>query len=116
VVRGLVGARLVKVIPRVEDKLDSIEAGRRMIARTVFDATKCKDGIKALKNYQRKYDTKLAAFSPKPLHNFASNGADAWQGFAMGAVEDRGEDDNRERQRDYAEEKQDFFTFSGRFA
>jgi hypothetical protein len=79
-----------RVIPRVEDKLDSIGAARLMIGKTWFDAEACKDGIKALKNYQRRWDEKAKVFSPKPLHNWASNGADAFQQFAMGVREDRG--------------------------
>lgn len=88
---ALVGRSMVRVIPRIEDKLDSIDAARRIIPRVWFDAKKCERGIKSLKQYQRKWDSKNQCFSPKPLHNWASNGSDAFQGFAMGAKEDRGE-------------------------
>lgn len=77
------------VIPRVEDKLDSIAAGRLIIGKVWFDKESCKRGIDALKNYQRKWDAKASVFSPKPMHNWASNGADAFQQFAMGVREDR---------------------------
>lgn len=78
-----------KVIPRVEDKLDSIAAGRQIISKVWFDKDGCEKGIKALKNYQRRWDEKSKVFSPKPAHNWASNGADAWQQFGMGVREDR---------------------------
>lgn len=88
VAEELLGRQNVEIIPRIEDKLDSINAARLMISKCVFDAEKCKRGIDALKNYQRKWDSKANVFSPKPLHNWASNAADAFQGFAMGARED----------------------------
>ena len=87
VLEAHVGRRMVEVIPRVEDKLDSINQARLILPRCVFDFKKCEKGIKALKNYQRKWDSKLQVFSPKPLHNSASNGADAFQQFAMGVNE-----------------------------
>lgn len=74
-----------KIIPRVEDKLDSINAARMIFPRCVFDQGRCKKGIDALMNYQRKWDSKSLVFSNSPLHNWASNGADAFQQFAMGA-------------------------------
>jgi phage terminase large subunit len=88
----LVGRSMVRVIPKIESKLDSIEAARRMIPRTVFDEKNCERGIKALKQYQRKWDPKNQSYSPKPMHNWASNASDAFQGFAMGALDDRGDE------------------------
>lgn len=85
VVESLFGRRNVVVVPRVEDKLDSIQAARRMIGKCAFAAKKCERGVEALRNYQRKWDMKAQVFSPKPLHNWASHGADAFQCFAMGA-------------------------------
>jgi hypothetical protein len=78
------------VVPRVADKLDSIAAARQILGRCYFDREKCERGLKALGEYRRKWDEKSKAFSPKPLHNWASNGADAFQQLAMVAIEDRG--------------------------
>ena len=36
-----------------------------------------------MKNYQRKYDSKNQMFVDKPLHNWASNAADAFQQAAI---------------------------------
>lgn len=80
------------VIAKVEDKLDSIHAARMIFPKVWFDKTNCEKGIKALSNYQRRWDEKTKVFSPKPLHNWASNGADAFQQFAMGVREDRGQE------------------------
>lgn len=82
-----------KIVPRVEDKLDSIHEARMIFPRCIFDSTRCKRGIDALMNYQRKWDSKAMAYSKMPLHNWASNGSDAFQCFAMG-VNDR-DDDSR---------------------
>lgn len=65
---------------KVEDR---INATRMVLARSWFDKVKCKKGIEALQNYQRKYDAKDKTFVGQPLHNWASHGADA---FGQGAI------------------------------
>lgn len=86
-----------RIVKRIEDKLDSIHAARMILPKCVFDREKCKRGIEALMNYQRKWDPKSQVFSTKPMHNWASNGADAFQQFAMGK-EDRKRIDDSQRQ------------------
>lgn len=81
------GRRACRVVPRIEDKLDSINAARVILGKCWFDVGNCKRGLDALAAYQRRWDEKSQAFSPKPLHNWASNGSDAFQCFAMGASE-----------------------------
>ena len=49
-----------------------------------FDAEECADGIKALKNYRKEWDEDKACFRDKPLHNWASNGADGFRYLSMG--------------------------------
>jgi phage terminase large subunit len=85
--------------PKVHERYnvaDGIEAGRRLIAKAYFDAKRCERGIDALKNYQREYDAKNKIFRDTPLHNWASNGADAWRlaGMALRPGEDRLADKN----------------------
>lgn len=82
------GCRPNRVVPRVGNKMDSINAARMIFNLCEFDGEKCKQGMKALGNYQRKWNAKNNVFEESPLHNWASNGADAFQGFAMGARED----------------------------
>lgn len=113
VMQQLMGRSTIKIVPRIEDKLDSIEAARRIIPRCIFDAVKCAKGIKALKSYQRRWDEKSQAYSPKPLHNFASHAADSFQGFAMAAQEDRGDImDGKPLPREY-EDSGSLFTHMG---
>lgn len=77
------GLKRLRVIQKqkLEDK---INATRMILPRCWFDQIKCKDGIDALKNYQREWDAKNAIFSDHPLHNWASHGASAFSEFAIG--------------------------------
>lgn len=88
------GCRNVRVIPRVGSKMESINAARVLIASCHFDAEKCKLGIKALSNYKKKWDDKRQTFAESPLHDWASNGSDAFQQFAMGFRGDTGASTN----------------------
>ncbi len=82
------GWRQIEIIPRVKIKRDAIDASRIILPRCEFDAVKCERGLKALTNYQRKFDSKNNVFAESPLHNWASNGADAFQQFALGCRDD----------------------------
>lgn len=84
------GLRPLIVHPKF-DPLDSIDAVRRLLPRMWFDAEKCRRGIEALKNYQKKYDTKNKIYMKQPLHNWASHGADAMRllGMSLRPGEDR---------------------------
>lgn len=67
---------------------DGINASRLLIPRCWFDTIKCERGLNALRNYERKWDSKNKIFSSRPLHNWASHGADAFRTMAMGMKED----------------------------
>lgn len=82
------GCRPNKVVPRVGNKMDSINAARMIFGACEFDGERCKRGLDALAEYQRKWNLKNNVFEEAPLHNWASNGADAFQCFAMGSNED----------------------------
>lgn len=90
------GANPSRVVPRCKTKRESINAARVILPMCSFDREKCKRGLEALANYQRKWDSKNNVFSEAPLHNWASNGADAFQQFALGQ---RG--DSRDRDYEY---------------
>lgn len=82
------GCRPYEVVPRVQVKMDSINAARMIFGACEFDAINCKLGLKGLAEYQRKWNTKNEVFEESPLHNWASNAADAFQQFAMAARPD----------------------------
>lgn len=82
------GCRPNRVVPKVGTKMESINAARMIFNTCEFDAVKCEKGLKALANYQRKWNDNNQVFEDRPLHNWASNGADAFQQFAMGSRQD----------------------------
>lgn len=78
------GVKPIVVVPRVDDINEGIEMTRRVFATCWFDRVRCKRGLDALKAYRREWDEKNGVFRSKPLHNWASNGADAFRQFAQG--------------------------------
>lgn len=71
-------------VPRVQDKRDSIEAARRLLPQCWFDEERCATGLERLKNYRKAYNPRTESYQSHPLHDINSNGADAFQTFAMG--------------------------------
>jgi len=55
-----------------------IELARNLLKECYIDNEKCKDGIHALTNYQYEYDDNKQRFKDKPLHDWASDGSDAF--------------------------------------
>jgi hypothetical protein len=82
------GCRPNNVIPRCQKKMESINAARVVFKACRFDAARCELGLNALGNYKRQWNDKNQCYSDSPLHNWASNGADAFQQFGMGLRED----------------------------
>jgi len=85
----------VRLVPN-KGIMDGIEAGRNIIGRVWFDAEACKDGIKCLKNYRKEFDEKHNVFKDKPLHDWASHGADAWRYFALSWNDQLSKQDRRQ--------------------
>ena len=73
-----------KVVPRVNDKHDAIDAVRDVLPICLFDEVKCAVGLKRLRNYRREWDQKLGRWKDQPLHDVNSNGADAFMTMATG--------------------------------
>lgn len=71
-------------VPRVTGKAEGINATREMLPFCYFHEDFTKEGVQALEGYRRKFDKDNNAFSKEPLHNWASNPADAFQTFAVG--------------------------------
>lgn len=82
------GLRKIRVVPRVGTKQESIDAARLMLKKCYFDEVKCDRGLKALAQYQKKWNAKTNVWENAPLHNWASHAADAFQTFALGCRED----------------------------
>lgn len=74
------------VAPRI--KLgDGIDACRNLLPRCWFDWDRCSQGIDALRNYRREVNERTGELRERPLHNWASHGADAFRSLATGIRE-----------------------------
>lgn len=80
------GFRVV-CVPRVPDKLEAIQAVRDILPMCWFDKTMCGEGIKALESFRKEWDDKKGTWKDKPLHDWASHGASAFEQFARGFSE-----------------------------
>lgn len=69
--------------PNISRK-SGIEAVKSFIPRLQFDKTLASRGWDALVNYRREYNDKLRVFMDRPLHDWASNGADSMRYAAIG--------------------------------
>lgn len=65
-----------------------IDAARYMMPRVRFDAVNCYNGLEALRAYRRKWNEKTQQYSDSPLHDWASNGSDAFRYFALVTKDD----------------------------
>lgn len=74
----------VDIVPRHEP-MDGIDAARLRFNRMWFDAENCARGIDCLRMYRAEFDDKNGVLRPKPLHDWASHGADAFRCGVMGA-------------------------------
>lgn len=67
---------------------DGINAVRRLLPRCRFDAARCAEGLKALRQYQKVWNDKMGLFG-KPLHNWTSHAADAFRYLAVGLMPEK---------------------------
>ncbi|TPW34421.1 hypothetical protein [Oecophyllibacter saccharovorans] len=88
------GVRPVRVLPRGQVD-DGIQAVRNLLPRCRFDRARCERGIDALEQYRRSYDDLNKRYRDRPLHDWASDYADAFRYLAVG-LRDR-ESDARTR-------------------
>ena len=82
------GVQPIEVVPRIANLNEGIEATRQSFSSCWFDEDRCDQGLSALANYQYVFDEKFDTFRQVPLHNWASNGADAFRQFAQGYTAD----------------------------
>lgn len=78
------GVRPIEVVPRIADLMDGIAQVKQIFDSCWFDERRCDEGLKALANYSRSYDDERDTYSERPVHNWASNGSDAFRMFAQG--------------------------------
>lgn len=78
------GIKPVEVVKRINHINEGIEMVRQVLPLCWFDEIKCAEGIDCLRGYRREFDEKLNTFKPRPLHDWASHGADSFRQFAQG--------------------------------
>lgn len=80
----------VEVVNRPLQKNLSIEPTRRAFSHCRFDAVACEEGIRTLEGYVWTWDDTHETYRKTPAHNWASNGADAFQTFGFGYKGEQG--------------------------
>jgi hypothetical protein len=60
-----------------------IDAARMMLPNVRIDKMACNLGVEALRAYRRQFNEKTQQYSNAPLHDWSSNGADAFRYFAL---------------------------------
>lgn len=105
------GVKPTVLVPRIELISDGIDMVRQAFSRCRFDRTRCgefkpgegRGGLPSLAAYQHKWNETTSAWHDYPLHNWASNGADAFrqfaQGFPINGVNDAGTSRRRNARR-----------------
>lgn len=66
---------------------DGINAVRRLLSSAYIDEGRCGRGLEAIKAYRKEWDDRNKLWRDKPLHDWASHGADALRSFAVGFQE-----------------------------
>ena len=77
----------VSIAPHLK-KQQGIDAVRLVLQACWFNQQTCYAGIEALRSYRRRWDEVNKTFANEPLHDWASDGADAFRYFAL-VVKDR---------------------------
>lgn len=82
------GLKGVRVVPRTKSVANDINEVRQILPVCQFDKVKTAKGLDALRAYRRIWDEKLKAYRDTPLHDWASDPADAFRTFAIGKPDD----------------------------
>lgn len=73
-----------KIVPRAGNKLEPIEAARKVFPECDFDEHACAVGIKRLRHYRKEWDEDREVWKDRPRHDINSHGADGFMTFASG--------------------------------
>ncbi len=78
------GMTNIVTVPRVPNAMDGIEASRALLPECYFSEEGCGIGIVHMESYQRRFNERTESYEDIPLHDQASNGADAFRQLAQG--------------------------------
>jgi phage terminase large subunit len=79
----------VRIVPNIS-RTDGINATRMIFPNCWFDETRCQDGLQSLRHYR--YRVIDGQYSNEPVHDWASDGADAFRYLALALRERRDSD------------------------
>jgi phage terminase large subunit len=82
------GLSTLSIVPNLSVQ-DGIQAVRKALPLCWFDGAACKDGIEALRQYQREFDEDKKAFRQAPKHDWTSHAADAFRMAAISYTEEQ---------------------------
>ena len=83
------GLKGIRIVPRTSSVANDINEVRQILPLCYFDKEKTAKGVDALRAYRRIWDEKLRAYRDTPLHDWASDPADAFRTFAIGKPQDK---------------------------
>jgi hypothetical protein len=78
------GVKNIVVVPRTSDVMSGIEQTRKFLATAWIDAGRCGKLVKCLDEYRKEWDDRAGCYKERPLHNWASNGADSLRTLVCG--------------------------------
>lgn len=86
------GVKPTVLVPRIENIQDGIDMVRQVLSRCRFDKTRCGEdppgsghgGLPSLMAYRKAWNENLSVYHDYPLHDWASDSADAFRQFAQG--------------------------------
>lgn len=82
-----------KIVSRVSDKMQAIDAARAVFPSCDFDEVGCATGLKRLRHYRKEWDEDREVWRDRPRHDINSHGADGFMTFACGYREPQYDDD-----------------------
>lgn len=71
------GLTRAQIVPRTPDRWIGINKLRTLLSRAWFHKTNCARGIECLEAYHKRYNERLGVWDAEPVHDWASNAADA---------------------------------------
>lgn len=77
-----------EIVPRISNHAEGRDAVRRFLPMCWMNETDCHEGMKALDSYRKEWDEKLGKWKEKPLHDWASHGAKAFETLARAPIFD----------------------------
>lgn len=87
--KALMPGQTLRVVDRIQDIADGIEAIRSFLPLCWFDVKNVDELIRALDHYKREWDDHFGVFRSKPLHDWTTNPVDAFRTLLMGFVPGR---------------------------